>query len=205
MVGPRQFIITFFLLLWGISCNSLLASKNLSLFRSLNTFGLKPFRQIICEYIPFMIVTFITFLIMAIIAGFVVDGNKWGITELEDSDLLSCIAFIIKALPVLIMLTAMHTALYELIPGTVSSIMTQFLIAVGLGYLSGCFYPNYFFPESIQNFAAALPSGIGFSYLRKLMTETNSLKDLLPIAAYTVLFITAATLARRHRIAGERQ
>lgn len=198
-------IIMFFLLLWGISCNKLLTAKNISLERSLNTFGLKPFRQILCEYIPFLIITVITFLILAVIAGIALDGNNFGIRELENADVVSCIMFIARALPVLIMITAMHMLLYELVSGTVSAILLQFLVSVGLGYICGCFYPNTFFPENIQSFAAVLPAGTGFSYLRKLMTETLSPNDLIPIAAYITLFVTATTLIRKYRIAGETQ
>lgn len=198
-------IITFFLLLWGISCSKLLTAKNLPLSRSINNFGLTPSKQILCEYLPFLLITVLTFLLLAITAGFIADGNDWGISELADTDIASCMGFVFKSMPVLIMITLFHMCLYELVSGTVSSIMIQFLVSIGLGYLSGCFYPNYFFPMAVQKFAAMLPSGLGFSYMRKLLTETLTSQDLLPIALYILLFAVVTVIVRRHRIAGDKQ
>lgn len=196
-------ILLFFLLIWGISCNKLLASKNLSLARSLNASGMKPVHQMVCEYSAFLVVTFFTLQLLAVIFGFVVTDNSFGVPELVSAGVSSSVAFVFKMLPVIIMITMMHTAFYELVSGPISSVLVQFLIAIGLGYISGCFYPNYFFPDTVQKIAAILPSGTGFSYLRKLLSDTLELKDFILPVIYTLLFGMTALFARKRRMAGD--
>ncbi len=198
-------IILFFLLLWGISCNKLMTAKNVSLFRSLNAFGMKPTMQIFCEYMAFLTISMFTLIILAITAGIALSGKNIAIPELENISISTSVLFVFKSLPVIMMLTMMHTALYELVSGTVSAILLQFLISVGLGYLSGCFYPNSFFPDTVQKIADILPSGVGFSYLRKTLSHTLQAGDLLAVTCYFLAFSGISIGVRKHRIAGENQ
>ncbi len=196
-------LILIFMMIWGISCNKLLGRRNLSLARSLNAFGLKPASQLFCEYAGFLAVTIITFLILAISAGAVISQNSFMIRELSDASISGAVFFLIQMLPVIIMITTMQMAIYEMVSGTVSVVLLQFFLTVGLGYLSGCFYPNTFFPDSVQSVAAALPSGVGFTYLKRLMAENLQMTDLIAVVFYTLFFAVVAFLARRRRIAGE--
>lgn len=196
-------IITFFLLIWGISCNKLLSERNLALSRSLQSSGLKISLQMLAEYISFLCITFLTLLLFASLIGVVTTDNSFGVKEFNNNSVFSCVAFVFLMLPVIIMFTAMHKALYELFPNSVSSIIVQFLIAVGLGYISGCFYPIYFFPDAVQKISIFLPSGAGFSYLRKLMSHTVGWEDFIIISSYTLLFAIAAYYKRKKDMRGE--
>ena len=147
----------------------------------------------------------VTFFLLAVGAGILFKFIPFDVPELRYAGVSHCILFIFKALPVFMMITMMQTALYELVSGTVSAILLQFLVAVGLGYISGCFYPNYFFPDFVQNLASLLPSGVGFSYLRKLMSGTLLWQDILSVLSYFTLFAAITVFIRKHRIAGDKQ
>ncbi len=196
-------IITFFLLIWGISCNKLLSGRNLALSRSLQSSGLKISLQLFAEYISFLCITFLTLMLFAMLIGIITAGNSFGIREFDDNSVFGCISFSFRMLPVIIMFTAMHKALYELFQNSVSSIIVQFLIAVGLGYASGCFYPIYFFPSLVQKISMLLPSGAGFSYLRKLMSHSIGWEDFIIVSLYTLLFAIAAYYKRKRDVGGE--
>lgn len=198
-------ILIFFMLIWGISCNRILLKKTYAMPRALKARGINTISQLLCEYIGFFIFTFITFLIFAAIFGIVSGYNDFGIKELAGADFVTCIIFIFKAIPVISMITAMQLLLYEAVSGTVNAILLQFLIAVALAYVSGCFYPNNFFPDSIQNLANILPSGVGFAYLRKIMMSMNAGMEMLKSSIYTVFFIMLAVLVRKYRMAGDVQ
>ena len=125
-----------------------------------------------CEYISYLTITIITLFGIAFILGTVANINDFGIYELKGMTPLGAVGYIIKILPAVLMITLMQMMFYELVSGTVGAILIQFILAVGLGYISGCFYPNYFFPETMQNIASNLPTGVAFSYMRKVMSET---------------------------------
>lgn len=196
-------IIIFFLLLWGISCNKLLTSKNIELSRLLNIRGIKPMQQLVCEYFSFLIVTMLTLMIFAIMFGLAVQNNSFGIEELKTANVISCLMFVVKALPVIVMITTMHMMFYELVTSVVGGVLIQFLIAISLGYISGCFYPNYFFPESVQKTALVLPAGTGFSYLKKIMSGMTTISDIILPMLYAIIFFSGAVLTRKRRMAGD--
>lgn len=198
-------ILIFFMLIWGISCNRILLKKSYAMPRALKSRGIGVVSQLLCEYSGFFTFTFITFLIFAAVFGIVSGYTDFGIKELAGADFITCIIFIFKAIPVIAMITSMQLLLYETVSGTVNAILLQFLIAVALAYVSGCFYPNNFFPDSIQNLANILPSGVGFAYLRKSMTGLNVNIELLKALIYTVIFILLAVSVRKYRMAGDVQ
>ncbi len=198
-------IILFLMLIWGISCNKLFLKHDLSMAKVLYSRGLKSFWQIFCEYISFFAVTFATFFVFSVIFGIIVEGNDFGVLELKNSGVFSCMGYIFKIIPVILMITAMEMLLYEMAEGTINSIILQFIVAVTLAYLSGCFYPNTFFPESVQNFAGILPSGVGFSYLRKCMSKGSVINELVWSLSYFILFFTSTVFVRKYKTKGDTQ
>lgn len=192
--------IIFFLMIWGISCNKILSAKNYGLSRSLYSRGMKTYWQILCEYAGYFTVTFVTMLMVAVVFGAFLSTGDFGIRELVGADMLYCIGFVFAITPVIIMFTAMHFMLYEIFDSIVSSVLAQFIISVGLGYVSGCFYPNTFFPETVQEITAVLPSGAGFSYVRKIMADIPHEAEPKIILAYTVIFAVTAVAVRKYKL-----
>ena len=192
--------LVFFLMIWGISCNKILLSKNIGLSRLLYTRGMKSYWQILCEYVGYFFITFITLLLIFVTFGFVLSFGDFGIRELAGADMLFCIGFVIKLIPVAVMFTAMHFMIYEIFSNIISSVLVQFIISVVLGYMSGCFYPNTFFPESVQKITSLLPSGAGFSYAGKMLTEEQLDGELCIILGYALLFILTAICVRNYKL-----
>ncbi len=197
-------LFVFFLLVWGISCNKVLSVKNYGLSRLLRGRGVKTTYQVFCEYASFFIISLLVILLLAVVFGIVCYYNSFGIRELENIDVLTAVAFVVKAIPVIAMITMMHMMIYEIFTGTVSAILMQFIISICLGYISGCFYPNSFFPESIQTLVEYLPSGAAFSYIRKAMTDASFVKELIMSSVYFIVFSGITVAVRNHRITGDR-
>ena len=186
-------VITFFMMIWGISASSILAEKNYELSRLLYSRGVSLHWQIFSKFTGFALIMLATLILFSLC---------FGIARLMAADALSALVFVIKLIPVIGMFAAMHVMIYEIVSGSVGSILAQFLIAVGLGYVSGIFYPISFFPESMQTLASYLPSGAGFSYIRKTMSGTEVLSDGLLVMLYLVIFYLVSVAARTHKIKG---
>lgn len=193
--------IMFFLLLWGISCHSLLVKKDTSLEKLLYSKGTGVTTQIGCELSAYCIVTFITFFIFAAIAGIGLHNFPVGIAELDYAFFSDYLFYVVGMIPVFFMVCTMQMFFYELFSGSISAILFQFVFAVGTGYIAGCFYPSYFFPVSVQTFAAYLPTGVGFAYLRQCMSSTLSLDTVIFVLLYGVLFFLLAVLTRKYKMA----
>lgn len=196
-------ILVLFMLLFGISASRIFSMKNSSYGRLLKMSGMKAHKQVLCEYFAYLVVTVITLLLFAVIFGIILEFNTFGIPELEYMGVVGCVGFIIDILPVIIMITMMQMAIYELIPNVVGSVLAQFLIAIFLGYLSGCFYPNYFFPDIIQVITLYLPVGCGFSFLRKTLSGEVPVVDFFLAIGYALAFFALAVKMRNNKITGD--
>ncbi len=195
--------ITFLFMIWGISSGSLLSEKNYEFSRLAALRGIGAYYQIFSKLISFFIITLITGFIFAVIFGIGVSCFDFGIDEIDGTNVFSAIVFLFKIIPVILMFSAMHIMLYEIFSGSVGGILIQFILAIGLGYVSGIFYPNTFFPETLQSLASVLPTGAGFSYIRKTMSGMSLFNDLTVLTVYTFSFYLISVFVRSCKIKGE--
>lgn len=199
-------LIVLMLMFWGISCFSIFASKDMPLSKLLASRGIRPMHQVFCEFLSFGAITMITVSIFAAVFSIVLSNvNIVGIEEIGTPGVFDVIVFVLKMLIPVMMICSMHVFVYEAVPNSVGAVLLQFLISVGLGYLCGCFYPNYFFPESIQNMASYLPTGLGFSYLRKCLSDSDTTKELIIMCAYCIAFVTGSGFLRKYKVTGDSQ
>ena len=196
--------IVFFLLLWGISCNSFLMKKDYSLEKILVSRGQSSFAAVLSENVAYITVTFCTLLLIFTVTGIFLQDIHTGILELDRSMVSAYFMFAVKILPVIVMVCAFGKMIYELITDMVGVLLFQFLFALITGYVCGCFYPDYFFPETLQKVGAILPTGVMFSYLKQCMSESVSWDVWLLVIGYTALFVAASVMTRKRRLAGDR-
>ena len=194
--------IMIFLLLWGISCNSLLLKKDRSLEMLLISKGQSAFQQVITEYFAFFFVSVITILLFTLTGSIVFSSVGTGIPEIDGSYFYHYVLYFIGLIPIILMVTSLQFLFYELISGTVGVILLQFVFAIGSGYICGCLYPSYYFPVPIQKAASLLPTGVGLSYIRGLMGGSSVRSSLLAVMAYTLVFLALSCAVRKHRNTG---
>ena len=162
-------LLIFFIMGIGLANCSLMVKTNRSLEKNLYAKGYGVITQILGEYLPFLISTTLTLLV--IFGGVGVASKYISIPVAEFKYFLpSDFAMLaIKLLPAIALLTAMQFLLYEAVSGVINSVLLQFVVAVVMGYISGCFYPSSFFPESVQKFSLLLPTGVAKEYFGNLL------------------------------------
>lgn len=171
-----------FLLLWGIAATPFLAYRDAAMPKLLQAGGLSVGRQILAEYLSYTVFLSCCFLGTALLAFNTFD-------------------WLLGMLPVVMLFAAMHLCVCERISNPVSGMLIQFLGAVGLGYLSGCFYPLTFFPAEIQRLALFLPSGAAMKYGGKLITGQPFPGELAVMGAYGVGCFFLTVIFRKRRLA----
>lgn len=193
-------MITLFLLIFGIAFCSIYAKKNLSLNRVLKAKGISCFKMISGEYLAFLMFTFVTMIIVMLLAGLAVNSTELPIPELEDFIPADFIMLAFKLLPAILALSALQYLIYEVTSSLISSVLLQFIVALGLAYISGCFYPDFFFPDSVRLTASYLPSGVAFGYIRGIVANQQLWLNMAICALYTVIFLCLATFIRKRRL-----
>lgn len=187
------------LMLWGITCCTIFAARSTPLSRVLFSKGTGVVAQILGEYAAYLL--FMTS-ILAIPAVVFTAAARFlpSIPLLEQYNFTRLFPGIIIPL---ITIAAMQFFLYEAAGGMVSGALLQFFCAMGLGYISGCVYPAYFFPRQVQDAAAWLPAWYCRLWLDELLAGVPSLKTFVILAAYFFLFLLLSVLIRRVRIKRE--
>ena len=162
-------LLIFFIMGIGLANCSLMVKTNRSLEKNLYAKGYGVITQILGEYLPFLISTTLTLLV--IFGGVGVASKYISIPVAEFKYFLPSdfVMLAIKLLPAIALLTAMQFLLYEAVSGVINSVLLQFVVAVVMGYISGCFYPSSFFPESVQKFSLLLPTGVAKEYFGNLL------------------------------------
>lgn len=196
-------IIVIMLMLWGISCNKYFSSRQVSFWRLLNNRKVNGYSQVICEYGAYLVITILTFCIFSIAVACVIGNLDIGIPETVGVTFIDAIAFTVKILPVIMMIAMMQMCIYELVNNTIGSVLFQIIFTFGVGYISGCFYPNYFFPEIVQKTASVLPVGVAFSYIRKALSDMPLTIDFIWVIAYFSLFMCICILTRNYKMRSE--
>lgn len=108
---------------------------------------------------------------------------------------------ILQWIPIVIALGAMSFLLYEVTTNLISGVLLQFFALLALCFVTGCFYPVTFFPESVQTLAAYLPTGIARTQLAESFAGVLHFDGALMLLGYGGVFFGIAVLIRRVKVA----
>lgn len=162
-----------------------------------SSYGVKAVGQICAEYISYIALALLVVLLLCIGAGvFMPDGM---VKEFGDP-LRGMTDFFFAAIPSMLLIFSISFLLWELVPDTVNGVLLQFIIAAGIGYISGCFYPSKVFPAAVQDFAAVLPTGIALGGMRDAMAGELSFGGVGLTVALAVGFLLVACALRSWRL-----
>ncbi|MBS6193986.1 MAG: ABC transporter permease [Clostridiales bacterium] len=175
-----------FLLVWGMNGGNLLVKKDMALAKVMASRGVGAAVQTGGEFLAFLMLMGANSLgIAAILAA--AAGKK-------------ILLFVLGSWPVFLCVASMLFLLYNLVEDLISGLLLNFLGAVCLGYLSGCFYPLSYFPRTIQKFALIQPVGIGMNYMERYLLERQCGEQMWKLLGYTVLFLGISVYVRKKKL-----
>ena len=185
-----------FLLIWGVACGPLFFRRAPELGRMLRASGLGPAAQVLTEYAAYLLLQAGSFLLLMAAAGIAVE-NIPALQTLLGVGGGRVFAFALRAVVPALAFAALQLLLFELASDAVSALLLQFLAAMVLAYVSGCFYPAYFFPVGMQRLGAVLPSGFAIRW----MNAPDGTAGLL-LVLYAAAFLALLALCRRRTLEG---
>lgn len=192
--------ILLILLLLGLLNSALFAGKPAARAGFLRARGVGALWQILGEYLAYLCLVFLQLLCIGGLLIFA-QGKEWIVLpEWAGAGTAVLADFLCMLLPAAAMFAALQFLLYELAGGIVNGILLQFLLGIGMGYLSGYFYPAAFFPERMRLLGSVLPTGVAADYVGAgLLREIPGI--VAPaVFAYLAAFLLLAVMRRRSRI-----
>ncbi len=184
-------VVLFFALLLSIGFVPVFAKNDTSFHRLLAASRFGAVRQILCEYGAFLLALGVTAAILfGILFGFGGEMLSSLTEQTFDGDFFLSLAGIVAVF------AAMQFFLYECTNGIATGVLSQFLCATALCYVSGCFYPVYFFPDIVQNLAPYLPTGAAHNLLAGALTGRNTPTAVAVLLVFWLFFLALAVLLR---------
>ncbi len=109
------------------------------------------------------------------------------------------LSLLLPAVPVCALAAALAFFCFSLSRHLLSGLLLYFFTALSMALVSGCMYPAWFFPVTLQRLAAWLPAGLAREYLTAAVTgiESHALWGLL---GYTAIFAALGIMLRARRI-----
>lgn len=180
---------TFFAFLWGIGCFACLHRPDRSLNRLLFSKGLGCARQILCELAAHYLPSLVFFALAALSASFFLPLSLAG--------LLAVLTVFVLCF------CTLHLLFYELFSDTLGAVLSQFVFALFGSFVSGCFYPSWFFPETAEALSSFFPAGAGMKLLQSGYAGAPEPSYLFICLCWSAVFFACAVLARRARLRGD--
>lgn len=188
------------LLFLGIPGCRLFIRSDHSLCRLLSVRGRGAFSQTVSEYLSCCVLLFLGYLTASAILCVLAAGTDLALPELAGAGpggyagALFCLLLTVPVAAGIIYL------LSQLVNSLISGVILIFCCILCLGYVSGCFYPLSFFPESIQRIAPLLPTGALMEYMQDILTGESAWFPGLIALLWCILLFVPAWLIRRHRL-----
>lgn len=193
------FTILFFMI-FGINGCPIFIRKDMSLAKILVANGVKSVYQIVIEWIAYLVMMITIMLGIFVMLGVACENMDIAVPEWRSVDFERVFSFGMMLIPVMLMLTAMALFMHELADNIVSGMLLQFLAVLGMGYVSGCFYPRDFFPQGVQVLGKMLPSGVALQYASECMFEEINALTVVSVIVYIVIFIGLTWLLRYRKL-----
>ena len=188
------------IMLIGITCAPMFSKRSLSLSRLLKSNGLGEVSQTLCEYSAFVLLVFICASVIISALGIYVCETELSVKGLEYLTSGDVLLFALRLLPACILICAMQFLIYELSDNLLAAVTMQFICAISLAYITGCFFPSYFFPEAVRALAARLPSGMAFNYIASFFSPADA--NIFVMLAFSAVMLALNVFVRKLKIKG---
>ncbi len=193
-------VILLFLLLSGLLNSALFLHGNGAFSCFLKARGVGVFRQILGEYAAYLLLVLAGLFSLCLPLGFGLGRELLAIPEWEGMGAGPFFTFLPLFLPVAAMFAAMQLFLFEAAEGIVNGILLQLICGIGMGYLSGYFYPSAFFPETMRALGELLPSGAAARFAQAGALGKIPAASWAAVFGWLAAFLTLTVLVREWRI-----
>ena len=190
-------LVIFFLLLMGLPFASLYCRRDPSMSVFLNAKGFSNVMQLSSEYLALFLG--LGSLVAVLLGGLAVGIRAFDLGEAVDGFILLDGSPLLALLPALLLITAFDYMIFELSENVIGGLLTQFFLSISLCYVSGCFYPLYSFPETVQKVAAVLPVCVLREQMAGVLKGKATIQGILPVLLYSGIFFAVALLGKKRK------
>ena len=157
--------ILLFFLLSGIAYSSFIKNTGNAFEQQLRFCGISSCYQVLVRLTSLFAILMANFLLILGIAYILLHNMHIQINDLSFLSLPGIPAFILRSIPVLIIICMILLFVLELTPNAVSGTLLLFLFTFVTGFISGCFLPAEFLPQALRSLSVFLPTTVLHQYI----------------------------------------
>ena len=187
-----------FIMLWGIVSCAAFSADRTGLSKVLSSKRNGPAKQITAEYAAYLIFMLSEILLIGLAVSAV-----FALSPLRDAASLNPLTFIPALILPVLMISSMQFFIYEITNSILGGVLVHFILACGMGYICGCFYPPFFFPRSVQQVARWLPAWSARVHINEVVSGSVTLLPCLVLIAYTAVLVLLSVLTRSAKVRAE--
>lgn len=146
--------------------------------------GKSPVMQAVCDFAAYLLGILAILLLVLGIAYFALP------------DKIDMAQMLLSALPAAVLIASLSFMLYGLSKDLISGVLLQFFVTAAMCFVSGCIYPVYFFPESVQKLAAWLPAGVARAQVSGYFTGSVPEHTAVTLWGYCLVFVAVGVAYR---------
>ncbi len=169
----------------------LLIRQDDALGRMLCAKGKPLWKQCLCQFGAWVLGLLLLFVAMLVLIA-----AALAVFHPDDLAYFPIFSVFLNGAVVVVMAAALSYFLYSLSEDLISGVLMQFFVSVALCFVSGCMYPVFFFPQSVQRLAAFLPTGVARTQLSGIITGEFAWGSLGLLAAFSLAFLALGTAVR---------
>ncbi len=176
-----------FLFLMTLPFVSVFVKEEPTMERLLKSRGVGPLSQTLCELGAYVLFLLLLSSLLIPVLGTVSISN------------------VLHLVPVVFCIGALSYLVYNLSRDLVSGVLLQMIVAVAMCFISGCFYPVYFFPVSVQKMVQFIPAAVAREHLSLLITQQEPAGSGAMLAAIGFVCLLISYPIRYVRIKGVKE
>lgn len=196
--------ILIFVSLSGIGSAAFFTNRNNEFQRIARRNGQNEVFQVIQEFLCFLFIQFVCSLFVYFTLFFAIKKGIFVTPELGRNPIKVFNLFAFRVLTSGLCLYSMQFLIYEIMESTLSAVLTQFLAAIALGYISGFYYPMAFLPEKLTNITKYTPTGASLMAVTRNLSGNPDLLFTVILVGYMILFLSISVLIRHYKITLDR-
>lgn len=186
-----------FLLLSGLLNGVFFVRRSRALPCFLRARGVGALWQVVGEYLAYLGLVLAGLFSLCLPLVFGVKRELLLIPEWEGMGLAPFWGFLRALVPVAALFAALQFFLYETAEGIVNGVLFQLVCGIGMGYLSGYFYPAAFFPEKMRRLGELLPTGAAARFVQEGILGRTPMDAWAAVFAWLAVFLALTVLVRR--------
>lgn len=180
-----------------ISLAPVFVKKEYETERLLKAKGIGPLAQVTGEFSALFILCGLIVVAVSVIST--ITAAKLP-AELQRLVLMLSVDNLLPFLAVVFLITAFGYFLFQITADFVSGVLLQFFVGISISFVSGCLYPLYFFPDSIQKLSGFLPQAYARSVFASCLIGETAISQIVILVLYGILMLVSAWLIRTVRL-----